>query len=113
MGATPTQADLDAIYAEGKKRFEEKVPPGFADEKKEKSERPYHHSSGLRLERKFGDLVAWKQLIAEAHQKELASVIWVTDDEKPDWWLVVDSQGKKTIGPRPALFEEIRRDGGV
>jgi hypothetical protein len=34
----------------------------------------------------------------------------VTDDQKEDWWLLVKG---KTIGSRPELIEEIRREAGV
>jgi hypothetical protein len=37
----------------------------------------------------------------------------VTDDSKPDWWWIAESNGKKTIGPRPELSEEIYHAAGV
>jgi len=40
-------------------------------------------------------------------------VIFVTDDDKDDWWLAVESGGTKRIGPRPELVEELRREGKV
>ncbi|NJM11835.1 MAG: hypothetical protein HC889_08085 [Synechococcaceae cyanobacterium SM1_2_3] len=31
-------------------------------------------------------------------------IVFVTDDEKEDWWLTIESKGEKTIGPRPELL---------
>jgi hypothetical protein len=84
---------LMAIAAEGDIRYQNEVPPGYKDGKKDASGDPY---------RKFGDLIVWKQLIAEAKTTEKA-VIFVTDDKKEDWWL---EQSGRTIGPRTELREE-------
>lgn len=37
----------------------------------------------------------------------------VTDDAKEDWWLRIQSDGPKTIGPRPELIEEASSQGGI
>jgi hypothetical protein len=110
------QSDLDAIYVEGKSRYDQEYPPGYEDSSKSKPkdrEPPSFISGGLSYKREFGDLILWFQIIQEAKIREWKQVIFITDDEKEDWWWIVDSKGKKTIGPRPELVEEIAVKGGV
>lgn len=103
------QAELEEIYKRGKDRYEHEVPPGYMDLKKEGS----HTFGTLRYERKFGDLVLWEQLIKEANLRDLKYLIFITDDEKEDWWWIVKSNGPKTQGPRPELIEELRQRSSV
>lgn len=49
-------------------------------------------------------------MIKKASDDKIKSVIFITDDSKEDWWLIEDSSGKKTIGPRPELVEEMRTE---
>lgn len=86
-------AALAALGAEGERRYKARIPPGFKDAKKDESGDPY---------RKYGDLILWKQLIAYAKENK-KPVVFVTDDNKEDWWL---EQSGKTIGPRAELREE-------
>ncbi|PSU85251.1 hypothetical protein C0W42_21550 [Photobacterium kishitanii] len=44
---------------------------------------------------------------------EIKNVIFVTDDNKEDWWYILNSNGKKTIGPRPELIHEITSSSNV
>jgi hypothetical protein len=108
-----TQEQINAVCADGKRRYEDCLPPGFKDEEKGAQSNPVITTDGIRIERKFGDLIIWKQIMHLALEKQFKSVIFVTDDEKPDWWWIVDSKGKKTIGPRPELIEEIKREAAV
>ncbi len=104
------QTELDQIYKRGKERYDLKLPPGYADAADKKGS---HTFGGLRLERLYGDLIVWEQLIKEAIARTLKRVIVVTDDRKEDWWWIVDSNGPKTIGPRPELAQELRQRAGV
>ena len=113
IGPPARQQELDAICNEGKERFANRMPPGFEDDSKSKDKNPLQFSNGLKFERRFGDLIVWKQTIALAQANQFRFLIFVTDDEKSDWWRKIDSNGPKTLGPRPELVEEIRRDGGV
>jgi len=108
IGPTPkSQADLDEIYADGERRYEIDWPPGYMDKEKKGS----HIYNGMVFERKYGDLILWKQIINEAkredHPKKL---VFVTTDIKEDWWWM---EAGKTIGPRPELIEEITSEAGV
>lgn len=108
------QNELNDIYKEGETRYASEMPPGYLDQKKDKSTEPDSFQyGGLIYKRKFGDLILWKQIIAHAKQNSIKCIVLLTDDEKDDWWWAVDSQGKKRIGPRPELVEEIKRIADV
>lgn len=88
--------ELKKICEEGKKRYENKTPPGYYDEanKKNNNERSL-----------YGDLILWMQIIKECGEKK-KDVIFVTNDKKGDWWLIKDG---KTLGARPELLKEFHR----
>jgi hypothetical protein len=98
-GSSFDDEQMAALVLDGEKRYEKEIPPGYKDSKKDPSNDPY---------RKFGDLIVWKQLIAQAKISQ-KSVIFVTDDQKEDWWL---EQSGRTIGPRPELREEFLKESG-
>lgn len=81
-----------------RERYARRVPPGYADEKKDESER-------------YGDYLLWRQLLDHAKEAEpRRPIILVTDDQKGDWWLV---RNGRTIGPRQELLTEMAREAGV
>jgi hypothetical protein len=111
-----SQNELDEISTEGKERYDRRCPPGYMDSDKGtkgSGDRSYLHYNGLIIRREFGDLLLWLQIIEEAKTRKADKVLFITDDEKEDWWWVIDSRGKKTLGPRPELGDEIRLKGGV
>lgn len=111
VGPIPSQAWLDKIYEEGKQRFENKVPPGYMDyEPKKDISFSY---AGLLYKSAFSDLIIWKQIIQEATKEGIKAVIFITDDGKEDWLYIINSRGKKKIGPRAELREEIYREASV
>jgi hypothetical protein len=113
VGIAPDQKTIDSIYADGAIRYKYKRPPGYKDlEKGEKDEDVYFHA-GVLYKGRFGDLVAWNQIIEHAKKEKFDTVIFITDDGKEDWWLQIESRGKKTIGPRLELVHEIRQEAGV
>lgn len=83
-----------SIEQEGEKRYADKMPPGYKDNKK--------------LENKYGDLLVWKEMLGYA-KKQGVDIIFVTHDQKEDWWNV--SNGK-TIGPRIELRKEFYEETG-
>lgn len=105
------QADLDALIKDGEDRFRDRIPPGFADADKGKNpnEATFIHDH-LKYQRKFGDLLLWKQLLEHAKANSLKSVLLITADRKDDWWW--REQGK-TIGAHPELVSEIHRYSAV
>lgn len=84
---------MKSLAAEGDSRYQQEVPPGYKDGKKDASGDPY---------RKYGDLIVWKQIINRAKAAS-TPIIFITDDKKEDWW---QEQSGRTIGPRPELVEE-------
>ncbi|UOQ97705.1 PIN-like domain-containing protein [Hymenobacter sp. 5317J-9] len=106
-----TQSELDQLVLDGENRFDDKIPPGFKDADKGKN--PADASfifDGLKYQRKFGDLIIWRQIITHAKDKGVKTVLFITADNKEDWWW--REQGK-TIGPRQELVREIHREAGV
>ena len=111
VGEPFSQDEISKIYQEGEARFKHEKPPGYKDQKKETENKSDIFSyAGVTYQRKYGDLVLWKQIIGKAKKDSIHSLIFLTDDEKEDWWWITESQGKKKIGPRPELVDEISRE---
>ena len=89
VGQAMSADRLESIYREGRRRYKEKRPPGFADSDKDGVE-------------KYGDLVLWMQVVDKAKEEGIFTIL-VTDDRKDDWWFRVHG---RTVGPRPELREE-------
>lgn len=107
IGSPPKdQAYLDTLFDEGKERYINLVPPGYKD-KKEKEAKEKFTYSGLTYIPMYGDLIIWKQMLDKSLDEDIESIIFVTDDAKEDWQYIIDSNGKKTIGARPELRDEI------
>ena len=86
---------LNESYAKGKARYENLIPPGFADIYKGSPEC-------------YGDYIAWEQLISIS-TTEKRGIILVIDDLKEDWWWI---ESGRTVGPRPELLSEfVSRSG--
>lgn len=97
VGDDFTNDELEKLYRDGKRRYDENIPPGYMDLKAKKNE------SNRSL---YGDLIIWRQVIAKA--KEInESIILITDDLKEDWWYKFKG---KTISPRPELIKEFRHE---
>ena len=105
IGSAPeSQEALNTLYDEGDARYKAMIPPGYKDAKKEGS----YSFGGLTYQTRYGDWLLWHQIITEANKNDkFKNIIFVTDDKKDDWWWVVNSKGKKTIGPLPELVVEI------
>lgn len=93
VGRPFTEEEESAIYEEGKERYKKHIPPGFCDASKAKDGE---------LNNTYGDLIVWKQIL-EYSSENNKDIIYVTHDQKKDWWEI--SQGR-TIGPRVELRKE-------
>lgn len=114
IGYPPTgQNIIDQIAAEGEKRYKNNIPPGFKDSSKGDKSSDEFTYNGITYNKKYGDLIIWKQIIEYALDKQHKNIVFVTDDAKADWWWKIDSNGTKTIGARPELKDEICREGRV
>ena len=112
IGVAPaTQAELDTLVDGGDERYQEKIPPGFADVDKDKNpkEATFIHNH-IKYQRKFGDLIIWRQTIQHAKSSGSKCIIFVTADSKDDWWWREEG---KTIGVHPELVSEIQREADV
>ncbi len=108
IGAPPASQDvLENIYKVGSERYENLIPPGYADKPKERSDNVYSHN-GLRFRSEYGDLILWNQIIDRVQDKRLKDVIFITSDSKEDWWW---KEKGRQLGPRPELIAEIKAAG--
>ncbi len=82
--------DLVAISADLKRRNELNIPPGYKDKSKQ--------------ENAAGDLLIWNELLNLGEEKE-NHVIFVSGDEKADWW---HQSGRNPLYPRFELVDEFR-----
>jgi len=112
VGPAPVSGeDLTVLIEAGDARYENKIPPGYSDANKEKNpaEASFFHD-GLKYDRKFGDLILWRQIIDYAKKHNKKSVMLVTSDRKEDWWW---REKGMTVGPRPELVREIKKKAEV
>ena len=82
---------MQDVYREGARRFENRIPPGFKDQKKPEPDR-------------YGDLIVWKQILDEAEKRKTATIL-VTSETHDDWWWMEDG---KRLGPHYLLVKEFR-----
>ncbi|MDN5049535.1 PIN-like domain-containing protein [Aliarcobacter butzleri] len=107
IGEIPkNQEYLNELFKSGKERYENKIPPGYEDEKTKKDYSSFKYNN-LEYIPMYGDYIIWEQLINEVKNKDLKSLLFITDDVKEDWLYLIDSNGKKEIGPRVELVDEI------
>lgn len=90
-----SQKEIYEWSREAEKRFKNKQPPGFEDDKKK---------TGIQ---KYNDFFLWKEILRYA-KNEKKNVIFVTDDVKADWWETTQTQGKKF---RSELYTEFKKTG--
>ncbi len=114
IGSAYTQEKLNELYKDGEIRYSKEIPPGFKDSSKEGKDYIYR---GIEYKRKFGDLILWKQIIDKAKNEKdagkIENIIFITDDEKEDWWFCINQNGRKIIGPHANLTHEIIDEGGI
>ncbi|MCU7556102.1 PIN domain-containing protein [Alteromonas sp. ASW11-19] len=95
--------ELNKLFDEGKARYQSKIPPGYEDAQKNDNEKNL-----VGQQRRYGDLIMWKQIIAYAKEHK-TSVILITEDTKDDWWL---KSAGRTLSARPELFKEFHDETG-
>lgn len=105
------QEEVNKASKDAEERYKTKTPPGYKDEAKENEETDHFLYNGVKYKKKFGDYFVWTQLLSHTANSNLKKVIFITDDSKEDWWLQIDMEGPKTIGPRVELIDEAFRVG--
>ncbi|WP_238370441.1 PIN-like domain-containing protein [Heliomarina baculiformis] len=114
VGLAPkNQDELDNLYKEAEGRYVNEIPPGYMDLNKSKDEGGEYYHNGLTYKKVFGDYLIWRQTLEYCKDNEVKELVFITDDQKEDWWWVLNSNGKKTVGPRPELQNEASIFGGV
>ncbi|ACU37654.1 PIN-like domain-containing protein [Actinosynnema mirum] len=99
VGSPPSDEEWRQAVAEGKRRAAAEEPPGYCDKDKGDSSLP---------EGPAGDYLVWTQLMGET-AKRGTDVLFVTGDEKEDWWWRHKSD---FYGPRIELSLELFRHCG-
>ena len=96
VGNQFNEAELNELFKRGEARYKSSVPPGYKDIKKGSL------SDVAGKMRIYGDLILWQQTLDMAKGKK-RDVIFITDDQKEDWWL---KEHDITFGARPELIAE-------
>ncbi|MCY8539408.1 PIN-like domain-containing protein [Bacillus haynesii] len=94
IGSKYTIPQLLDVYKEGEERYKYKIPPGYEDIVKDKSDPT--------KTQKFGDLIIWKQVIDKVKAEDIP-IIFITNDDKEDWWVIDKGERER---PRDELYEE-------
>jgi DNA-binding CsgD family transcriptional regulator len=89
-----TTKPFEEIRQEHRRRFVNKIPPGYKDEAKD--------------DQGIGDLLLWLTIL-EIGSVRRTSVIFVSGERKPDWWHCSEQQ---QLYPRFELVDEFRRVSG-
>lgn len=110
VGSAPLdQKKIDDLYKLAEIRYKNKTPPGYLDSEK----LGQSTASGVTYKNKFGDFLAWNQLLEHTKTNNISKVIFITNDLKEDWWLKFDASGEKFNQPRPELIDEALHIGGI
>lgn len=108
VGKEPEEAWVLQVAKQGATRYDNKTPPGYMDASKDGSSFTYNN---IRYERKFGDLIIWKQILKYLKSaSSVKNVIFITNDSKDDWCNILD---KHNFGARPELKSEMYKETGV
>lgn len=112
IGEQYDQKWIDSIETDGESRFEDGIPPGYDDTKKEKDSKPKEFYNDITYQKKYGDLIIWKDIINYAKKVgDKRKLIFVTNDGKAEH--KNDFLYKKngmTIGPHIYLMNEIKKE---
>lgn len=95
VGEAFDEKELEEAIREGKRRMDNKIPPGYMDAKKDGA-RPY------------GDFFMWRQILNYA-ESEKKAIIFVTSEGKDDWW---EKSSGRTTGLHYELQKEVYEASG-
>ena len=93
INVAPSEEKLEELREKGRHRYEKKIPPGYKDADKS--------GDGM-----YGDFILWSEVKEYAKQNK-KDVIFVTNDQKEDWFLRVSGL---TLCARPELIAEFQKD---
>lgn len=95
VGPRYTVDEFADLEKQGKERYDDEIPPGFMDKEK--------------TENRYGDWIVWRQTLNHLQGKG-TPVVFVSDEQKRDWW-EIDAK-KRKLRPDPRLVEEFSRETG-
>lgn len=92
-GTPYSEEEKNELVKEGKERYDKKMPPGYKDASKSKEGDDNNQ---------YGDYIIWQEIMDHAKEQK-TPVVFVTGDQKEDWWHIVHGEKK---GPRTELKRE-------
>ena len=95
VGKELTEEEKNKLTQEAKRRFDEKIPPGYEDAKKNSPEQ-------------YNDFLFWNDVLVKAATDKV-DIILVTDDVKSDWWRNQVNENKAIHLPHPYLRKEFHQ----
>lgn len=101
VGDPLSSQKLLEIFEEGERRYAYRLPPGYEDIGKNKSDSSNH--------KQFGDLIIWKSILEKSKSSD-KPIIFITEDVKEDWWHL--NENKEIIEPRKELVAEFNEHVG-
>lgn len=109
VGEKKDQKWIEAVQEEGISRYEKEIPPGFND----KSKSDITQYDGIEYEKKYGDLLIWKEILEKCKDETKSKIIFVTNDgtSKKKHDILYSTHGR-TIGPHIYLINEMKRESG-
>lgn len=77
--------DLPFIAEQGTARYEGRIPPGYQDRNKKGDAEDDPDEAGTAGANRYGDLIFWKEALADAAARRASAVVILTNDRKNDW----------------------------
>ena len=111
IGEKYDQAWINGVESEGEQRYAKGIPPGFDDQTKQEEKDSIRYYGDLQYQRKYGDLIIWKDIVNFAKKREETGnkVIFVTNDgqskKKRDLLYKVKDL---VVGPNIYLMNELQ-----
>ncbi|WP_342499136.1 PIN domain-containing protein [Bacillus sp. FSL W7-1034] len=100
VGISFNAKEIESLEKTAEERFSKKIPPGYDDDKAKDGSFKYYNK--YIIQNRYGDYILWRQIIEYA-TVEKRDIIFITDEQKSDWWYKL---GGKVIGPRIELINE-------
>ncbi len=76
---------LPSIAEQGAARYEGRIPPGYQDRNKKGDVDDDPDEAGMAGANRYGDLIFWKEALADAKSRDARAIVVLTNDRKNDW----------------------------
>lgn len=108
IGKEPTSKQIEEQNKSGTLRYKYRTGPGFADAKDKQDDR--YSFNGINYDSQYSDLYIWMQILDEVKSKGIKRVVYVTNDEKEDFFYKINNKNR---GPVESLVTEIKREANA